>query len=166
MPVQTLHNRIVVPSTDKLSEVQEVWCGPSYTRLLAFLCGCVWNCLETRVPCMPFPFFNMLLTRCCHCNLILWSACWEEHRRADWASGEQGTEVLRCSSHFLRLFQPLVLMQCELRSLLTRGGGVRGGGTHPTPSAQHLSPFCDLFFHRGESWVKEKMLSNQMFRKC
>lgn len=165
MPVQTLHNRIVVPSTDKLSEVQEVWCGPSYTRLLAFLCGCVWNCLETRVPCMPFPFFNMLLTRCCHCNLILWSACWEEHRRADWASGEQGTEVLRCSSHFLRLFQPLVLMQCELPSLLTRGGGVREG-THPTPSAQHLSPFCDLFFHRGESWVKEKKLSNQMFRKC
>lgn len=98
MPVQTLHDRIVVPSTDKLSEVQEVWCGPPNTRLLAFLCGCVWNCRETRVPCMPFPFFNVLLTRCCRCDLILWSACWEEHTQAwlgQWRTGDWGAALLQ-----------------------------------------------------------------------
>lgn len=84
-------------------------CGPNAPRLLAFLCGCgcVWNQHVPHLPCMPFLFSDVLLTRRRLQSLILWSACQEStgggRRGAAGWTGGGWDEVTPGSSHFLWL---------------------------------------------------------------
>lgn len=134
-------------------------CGPRDTRLLAFLCGCgcgcVWNRHVPHLPCMPFPFSSMLLTRRRLGGLILWSACQESTGGASldwWRTGAWGDDWLQPLS---QIISATCTAAVRPQLIVDHGVEVKGGHIFPHPSAPHPSSYCDPLLHRTES-MKEK----------